>query len=97
MPTLELKPTHKVVTAYYDYLAKFARLSINAKAARRRIGKYLLNHPFIPPGLITTSPSSDSGLLTENGAAGNVACRVGQQGALLSAQFHNPIGRPRLV
>ena len=28
MPTLELKPTHKVVAAYYDNLEKFARLGI---------------------------------------------------------------------
>lgn len=96
MPTLELKHTHKVVTAYDDNLAKFARLSINAKATRWRIGKYLLSHPFMPPGLITTCPSSDPGPLTENGAAGKVACRVGQPGVLLSAQFHKFIGRPRL-
>ena len=29
MPTLELRPTHKVVAAYYDNLAKFARLGIS--------------------------------------------------------------------
>jgi hypothetical protein len=26
MPSLELKPTHKVVAAYYDNLGKFAKL-----------------------------------------------------------------------
>jgi hypothetical protein len=28
MPTLKLKPTHKLVTADYDSLAQFARLGI---------------------------------------------------------------------
>lgn len=35
MPTLELKPTHKVVTAYYDSLAKFASLGIKYETAVR--------------------------------------------------------------
>ena len=95
MLALELKPTHKVVTAYHDNLAKFARLGINAKTTRWRIGKYLPNHPFMPLGLIMTCPCSYSGPLTENGAAGNVACRVGQQGTLRSAQFQKFIERPR--
>ena len=34
-PALELKPTHKVVTAYYDNLAKFARLGIKHEGAVR--------------------------------------------------------------
>ena len=33
MPTLELKPTHKVVAAYYDNLAKFEKLGIKYESA----------------------------------------------------------------
>lgn len=35
MPTLELKPTHKVVAAYYDNLATFAKLGIKYETAVR--------------------------------------------------------------
>ena len=35
MPTLELKPTHKVVAAYYDSLAQFAKLGIKHEGAVR--------------------------------------------------------------
>ena len=44
MPTLELKPTHKVVTAYYDNLAKFAKLGIKHKTAVRSAFQELLEH-----------------------------------------------------
>jgi hypothetical protein len=42
MPTLELKPTHKVVTAYYDSLAKFDRLGIKHETAVRSAFQELL-------------------------------------------------------
>jgi hypothetical protein len=42
MPTLELKPTHKVVTAYYDNLAKFAKLGIKHETAVRSAFQELL-------------------------------------------------------
>ncbi len=35
MPSLTLKPTHKAVTAYYDSLAKFAKLGIKYETAVR--------------------------------------------------------------
>jgi len=35
MPSLSLKPTHKAVTAYYDSLAKFAKLGIKYETAVR--------------------------------------------------------------
>ena len=35
MPSLTLKPTHKAVTAYYDSLAKFARLGVKHETAVR--------------------------------------------------------------
>jgi predicted helicase len=44
MPTLELKPTHKVVTAYYDNLAKFAKLGIKHETAVRSAFQELLEH-----------------------------------------------------
>jgi len=44
MPTLELKPTHKVVAAYYDSLAKFARLGIKHEGAVRSAFHELLEH-----------------------------------------------------
>ncbi len=44
MPTLELKPTHKVVAAYYDNLAKFARLGIKHEGAVRSAFHELLEH-----------------------------------------------------
>jgi hypothetical protein len=44
MPTLELKPTHKVVTAYYDNLAKFAKLGIKHEGAVRSAFYKLLEH-----------------------------------------------------
>ena len=42
MPTLELKPTHKVVAAYYDNLAKFAKLGIKHEGAVRSAFQELL-------------------------------------------------------
>ncbi len=44
MPTLELKPTHKVVAAYYDNLAKFAKLGIKHETAVRSAFQELLEH-----------------------------------------------------
>ena len=44
MPTLTLKPTHKAVTAYYDSLAKFARLGIKYETAVRSAFHKLLEH-----------------------------------------------------
>jgi hypothetical protein len=42
MPTLELKPTHKVVSTYYDNLAKFARLGVKHKGVVRSAFQELL-------------------------------------------------------
>ena len=42
MPTLELKPTHKVVTAYYDNLKKFEKLGIKHETAVRSAFQELL-------------------------------------------------------
>ena len=42
MPTLSLKPTHKIVTAYYDNLAKFAKLGIKHEGAVRSAFQELL-------------------------------------------------------
>jgi predicted helicase len=44
MPTLELKPTHKVVAAYYDNLEKFAKLGIKHETAVRSAFHELLEH-----------------------------------------------------
>ncbi len=44
MPTLTLKPTHKAVTAYYDSLAKFAKLGIKHETAVRSAFHELLEH-----------------------------------------------------
>ena len=44
MPTLELKPTHKAVSAYYDSLAKFAKLGIKHETAVRSAFQELLEH-----------------------------------------------------
>ena len=42
MPTLELKPTHKVVAAYYDNLSKFAKLGIKHEGTVRSAFQELL-------------------------------------------------------
>ena len=39
-----LKPTHKAVTAYYDSLAKFAKLGIKHETAVRSAFQELLEH-----------------------------------------------------
>lgn len=44
MPTLELKPTHKVVAAYYDSLKKFSHLGIKHETAVRSAFQELLEH-----------------------------------------------------
>ncbi len=44
MPTLEIMPTHKVVAAYYDNLAKFAKLCIKHEGAVRSAFHELLEH-----------------------------------------------------
>ena len=44
MPSLTLKPTHKAVTAYYDSLAKFAKLGIKHETAVRSAFQELLEH-----------------------------------------------------
>src|ERR1035441_9671647 len=44
MPTLELKPTHKVVAVYYDSLAKFAKLGIKHEMAVRSAFQDLLKY-----------------------------------------------------
>jgi predicted helicase len=44
MPGLTLKPTHKAVTAYYDSLAKFAKLGIRHETAVRSAFQELLEH-----------------------------------------------------
>jgi hypothetical protein len=44
MPSLTLKPTHKVVSAYYDNLAKFAKLGIKHETAVRSAFQELLEH-----------------------------------------------------
>jgi type I restriction-modification system DNA methylase subunit len=44
MPTLTLKPQHKVVSAYYDNLAKFAKLGIKHETAVRSAFQELLEH-----------------------------------------------------
>jgi hypothetical protein len=44
MPTLTLKPQHKVVSAYYDNLAKFAKLGIEHETAVRSAFQELLEH-----------------------------------------------------
>lgn len=43
MPTLELKPTHKVVTAYYDNLAQFEQLGVRHEGAVRSAFQSLLD------------------------------------------------------
>jgi len=42
MPTLELKPTHKVVANYYDNLAKFEKLGVKHEGALRSAFQELL-------------------------------------------------------
>jgi hypothetical protein len=42
MPTLNLKPTHKAVTAYYDSLARFEKLGITHESAVRSAFQELL-------------------------------------------------------
>ncbi len=44
MPSLTLKPTHKAVTAYYDSLAKFAKLGVKHETAVRSAFQELLEH-----------------------------------------------------
>jgi predicted helicase len=44
MPTLTLKPTHKVVAAYYENLAGFTRLGIKHESAVRSAFQELLEH-----------------------------------------------------
>ena len=44
MPHLELKPTHKPVTAYYDSLAKFAKLGVKHEGAVRSAFDALLDN-----------------------------------------------------
>jgi predicted helicase len=44
MPTLTLKPAHKVVSAYYENLAKFAKLGIKHETAVRSAFQELLEH-----------------------------------------------------
>jgi hypothetical protein len=44
MPRLTLKPTHKAVSAYYDSLAKLARLGIKHESAVRSAFQELLEH-----------------------------------------------------
>ncbi len=44
MPTLELKPTHKAVVAYYASLADFARLGVAHESAVRSAFHELLEH-----------------------------------------------------
>ena len=44
MSSLTLKPTHKAVTAYYDSLAKFAKLGIKHETAVRSAFQELLEH-----------------------------------------------------
>jgi hypothetical protein len=44
LPPLEIRPTQKVVTAYYDNLAKFARLGIKHETALRSAFHELLEH-----------------------------------------------------
>lgn len=44
MPSLTLKPTHKAVAAYYDSLAKFAKLGIKHETAVRSAFQELLEH-----------------------------------------------------
>src|SRR5713101_4100697 len=44
MATLSLKPTHKCVSAYYEALAKFAKLGIKHESAVRSAFEALLQH-----------------------------------------------------
>jgi hypothetical protein len=44
MPSLTLKPSHKAVTAYYDSLAKFAKLGIKHETTFRSAFQELLEH-----------------------------------------------------
>jgi hypothetical protein len=44
MPTLMLRPTRKAVAAYYDSLAKFAKLGIKHETAVRSAFQELLEH-----------------------------------------------------
>jgi hypothetical protein len=44
MPSLNLKPTHKAVTAYYEALAKFAELGVKHETAVRSAFQELLEH-----------------------------------------------------
>ena len=44
MPSLNLKPTHKAVTAYYEALAKFAELGDKHETAVRSAFQELLEH-----------------------------------------------------
>jgi predicted helicase len=44
MPSLTLKPTHKAVSAYYDSLAKFAKLGVKHETAVRSAFQELLEH-----------------------------------------------------
>ena len=44
MPSLTLKPTHKAVAAYYDSLAKFAKLGVKHETAVRSAFQELLEH-----------------------------------------------------
>jgi len=44
MPTLELKPTHKAVVAYYEALAKFDKLGVKHEGAVASAFEDLLDH-----------------------------------------------------
>ena len=44
MPTLTLKPSHKVVSGYYDNLAKFKKHGIKHETAVRSAFQELLEH-----------------------------------------------------
>jgi len=44
MPTLELKPTHKAVVAYYEALAKFEKLGVKHEGAVASAFEDLLEH-----------------------------------------------------
>jgi hypothetical protein len=44
MPTMTLKPTHKVVSDYYENLAKFEKLGIKYETALRSAFHELLEH-----------------------------------------------------
>ena len=87
MPRLTLKPTHKAVTAYYDSLAKFAKLGIKHENAVRFAFQELLEHcarqfdwKLVPeyPSNVRAKPMPADGAMLDN--SGLRSRSLGSQG-----------------